>query len=242
MKTMLNLLRYDAATYRRTNKYVMPFLALLVAESGIYAIAPVRVADSYVFSMCLLFFIMVWMGLVYPETVNPVDEQLVMLKIGSAPKYYTAGLAFQFLLGACMSLFATLYPLLMHAVRGFTLYKTSLMASDVMLSFVLHCCVAFCGSSVGGLFHPRIMTDRKMALLLALFVSLTGAVKIGIHRAIPASVAVTWLFPPVSDLMAMFAGLDTFPVGNAMLAMLFVLAYALVLSAVKVTLLCKRKF
>lgn len=242
MKTIINLLRYDFDTYRRTNKYVMPFMALLVAETGIYAIAPVRVADSYTFSLCILFFIMAWIGLAYPDTIDPVDEQVTILKVRGAARYYTAGLAFQFLIGVCMSLFAVLYPLLNNAARSFMLYKTALRVGDVVIAFALHCCMAFVGCAVGGLFHPRIMADRKMALLLVLFVSITGAVKVGIHRALPASAAITWLFPPISDVMSMFAGLDVFPAGMAAWASLIMLAYAAALSAVKIILLCKRRF
>lgn len=243
MKTMRNVLRYQTRSYLVGSRYIMPCAVLLVLEALLYAIAKVRIADSYTASSAILFFVMIWMGLAYTDAEDPVGEQLLVLGIGSHVRHQVYVSVFLALVGTCLAAFATAYPLVANlAFQQGGLFHTPVTASGVLWGFLLHVAVAFMGSAVGMLLHPRIMKDRKMAVLFTLFIGLVGFIKAGIHRVIPASRAVTWLFPPMSDLSERFAGQDVFDPGSLLLMLGLCLLYGAAMTAIRVWLLNRRRF
>lgn len=242
MSVIGNVLRYHARVYARTNKFIMPFSALLIALSGIYAYSPFRPVEAFAFSSTVCFFIMVWIGFTYPEIEDPVSQQLLVLKVRSEAKYWVCNILFMFLLAACVSLFAVLFPIIPHVAKGFTLFRPQLTVSDAGFALILHVLVSCMGIAVGMFFHPRIFPDRKAALLFALFLTVLGSVKIGIHRAFPPAAVITWLLPPVSDITGIFAGKDAFALQDIALAALWAALYASALLGGQVYLLIKKKF
>lgn len=242
MSVIGNVLRYHARVYTRTNKYIMPFAALVIALGGIYAYAPYKAVEHYPFSSTICFFVMVWIGFTYPEVEDPVSQQLLMLKVRSETKYWVCNLLFLFLLSACASLFAVLFPILIHVMYGFTSFSPPLTLSDVGFALMLHLFVSCMGIAVGAFFHPRIFPDRKAALLFVLFLTILGTVKIGLHKALPATAVVTWLLPPLSDIIGLFAGKEEFTLGDIALAALWAALYGSTLLGAQVYLLIKKKF
>lgn len=242
MRTVCNTIRYHADVYIRTPKYVVPFLALLIFLWGAYGYMPVQVVNSFAFTMSVLFFVMVCVGLTYHDTENTVAEQLLILKLGNAWKHYLAQTVFLFLVGTVFSLFTVLFPLLVNIVTNFALYKRPITASDIISAFVVHCFVAYMGSAVGALFHPRIIKDRKLAMLLAVFVAVVGFTKMGIHQQLPIAAACTWLFPPVSNIADLFTGQETFIARHVAYAVGITTLYGTVINAASIIVLIKKKF
>lgn len=64
------------------------------------------------------------------------------------------------------------------------------------------------------LFHPRIVRNRKRALLVLVGVGLVSLSKMGILESMPALKAVLWVFPPVADILAALADEEQFGVGE----------------------------
>jgi hypothetical protein len=242
MKTMRNLLFYHAAVYVRTTKYVMPVAALLIFLAGLYGMAPVEVVDSYGLSMTIFFFILVWIGLTHTEVEDSVSQQLLILKLGKAWKYYASNTLFLFGVSACLGLFATLLPLVSNVTHHFRLYTRPLTAPDMLAAFALHSFVGFMGACVGALFHPRIVKDRKLALLLTAFVAVIGLVKIGIHRMFPLAAALTWLFPPISYMARLLNGQDVFAGASVAWILGISALYGTLAAGLQWALLTKAKF
>lgn len=242
MGRMLSLVGYKAHSYIRANRYFIPLVALLLFQSLHYAVQPVRAADSYGFSAVILFLVMVWTGFAYGEVEDPVSEQLLILKSGSAPLHYASShlllLGFSILLGmACVA-----YPLLADLVLPGELYKARPTLGDALQAILLHSATGFLGASVGVFFHPRILRDRKIGLLCLFFICTVGFVKPGIHRVLPFARAVTWLFPPASEVASAFAGEDHLAFSRTAKAVLLCAAHGLVWSAAQVVILLRRKF
>lgn len=242
MKTIVSALRYHAAVYLRTARYVPPFLAFLVLLAGAYGTVPVQVVNSFAFSMSAIFFVMIAIGMTYADAEDIVSEQLLILRFGCPLAHYIANAVFLFLIGAAFSLFATLYPLVLNILIGFALYKRPVTAADAVWAFVLHCFVAYMGGAVGALFHPRIVRDRKLAMLLATTVAVVGFTKIGIHRILPIAAAVTWVFPPMSDIADMLAGQPAFTARHIATVVGVTALYGTFVNAAQIALLVKRKF
>ncbi|MDF2544273.1 MAG: transport system permease protein [Herbinix sp.] len=85
---MKELLSYQYQAYRRSNKYIMPLITYLFYLGASYQVRPLSIVASLVLSFGTLYFIMVWIGFSYGEVIDPVEEQLLLLKIRSAARYY----------------------------------------------------------------------------------------------------------------------------------------------------------
>lgn len=238
----VSTLRYTARVYIGGGRGVMPAVALLLALSLLYSMAPARVADSYAFSMTILFCVMVWLGLGFDEAEDPVAQQLVILRLGSAVRFFSYGALFLLATSGVFGLFAALYPVGLHALRGGGLFHTSPTPGAVGIAWVLLTAAAFMGGALGALLHPRIVPDRRIARLLALFGAVLCCVRTGVHSMFPASRAVTWLIPPVSRASELLAGLDAFPADVALGLLAQFLLYGVVLSAIRVLVAARRGF
>lgn len=242
MKSVCRAVRYHAAGYLRTTRYVIPAFVLLAFMGGVYGLKPAKVVDSYAFSMGALFFVMVSVGLTYSDVEDAVSEQVLVLKMGSAVKHHMARALFLLTISVAFGLFTALFPVLADVINRFTLFKRPLTFQDVAGALAVSSAVAFLGGATGAALHPRIIRDRKAAILIAAFVALVGFAKIGIHRAAPALRAVTWAFPPISDILDRFVGAEAFTAQNVLFAAGIALAYGAVLTALQIAVLARRKF
>lgn len=242
MKTMTKLLAYHTAVYIRTTKYVMPLAALLISLAGLYGMAPLEVVDSYGLSMVVFFFILIWIGLTHTDVEEPISQQLLILKLGGAWKYHVSNALFLLGVSACLGLFAALFPILSNATHHFQLFKRPLTVPDVLTAFLLHSFVGYMGACTGALFHPRIIRDRKLALLLTFFVAVMALSKVGIHRMFPPAAWVTWVLPPISDMARMLNGQEFFT-GAAVAWILGISAlYGTLAAGLQCALLVKTKY
>lgn len=242
MKTTCNLLRYQAQVYIRSARYVLPFAALLIFLGGLYAYRPMQVVQGFSFSASVLCFVMVAIGLSYPDVEDTVSEQLLVLKMRSAARYETACVLFVGLVGVALAVFCLLFGVLVDALTGFTLFDEPLRLSDALYGLAVHAAMAFLGGAVGGLLHPRIVRDRKMALLLAIFICAVGLVKPGLHGLLPATAWVTWLFPPVAEVSTLFADKLAFDGLTVLRAAGGALLYGAAASVARVLLLVRRGY
>lgn len=242
MKKLISAIGYHSDVYIRTTRYVVPCLLLLIAGGGIYSTAPVRVADSYAYTMAMLFFCMVCIGVTATDADDPVADQLLVLRLGSLSMHVLAKLGFLLFASVVLGILTALFPLLMHVAHGSALYKTPLHAREVLLAIPLHTMAGFLGAVTGSLFHPSLMRERKLAMLAAGFMAVMGFIKIGLHRLLPWTVTVTWILPPISDMVARFTGLDAFPGSSVAAALAIAGAYALVVCVLQVVLISRRKF
>lgn len=242
MRKTIETVKYQILLYFRSPKFVMPLALLLTFLCVLYAVAPVGVIDSFTVTAAGLFFIMVWIGLSCQTLESPVSEQLMVLKLGSPVRYAVCRCLFLVLLGWIVSAAALLYPIAAHAVNRFALFSRTLTLPDAAGAFTLFCCATCMGAAVGSLFHPRILRDRKIALLLTAFIAIAGLAKAGIVRQIPAAGIIAWLLPPLADVISLFTGAEQFSLSSVVLAAALMVGYGILLFALNVFLLYKKKF
>lgn len=242
MRAIYSTLRYQQSVYVRTNKPIMPFTALIILVGLVYAVAPVLPADSYAASATLLCFISAWIGLTYADVEDPVSEQLLVLKLGSLFSYQLACTLFLALVGLTASVLAVAMPLLFNVAYGFILYKEPVTAATVAYGLLLHFCAAFMGTSTGAFFHPRVYANRQIVLLLVFFMLIIGFVKIGLHRVLPFTVALTWLFPPISEISQTLSGEAYFRFGPVLSVCARCLLYGMVLSFLRIAIVVRKRF
>lgn len=242
MSKFSNLLKYHFNVYIKSNKYIMPLAAWLAFMLVAYSIIPVGVVPSCLVSMVCLFFIMVWMSISYTEIVEPVSEQILLLKVRNDNIYYLSKLAFLIIIGLIMSLIGILLPTIQNAVNGFKLYMRAITVYDIIAAFLLYLFISTLGAVTGILLQPRIMKDRKIAVVSTLTIALMGLAKGMLNSNIPFTRFITWIFPPLSNMIECFSGKDYFYINNIITAIFYALTYSLIAYFADLYFLKKKKF
>lgn len=239
---MKNLLIYHFKTYLKSYKLLLPFLIYLIYLFAAYGIMPFAVVSSFSESAGVLFFVMAYVGFSYAELENPVTEQLILLRISNDTLYYLSRLTLLLIIGFLMSILGILYPVILNSINNNHLFTRSLQLEDVAIGFFLHCLMAFLGAMTGSFFHPRLIKNRKMAVLLLFFVAVMSISKGALAGYFPQSHLIAWIFPPVFEILAAFTGLDFFSIPAMLLPVVFGIAYGLVVMIGQIQLLKRSKF
>ncbi|WP_373483266.1 hypothetical protein [Acetobacterium sp.] len=239
---MKNLLVYHFKTYLRSYKLLLPFLIYLIYLFAAYGIMPFSIVSSFSESTGVLFFIMAYVGFSYAELENPVTEQLVLLRVNNDTLYYLSRLTVLFIISFVMSILGILYPLVLNIVNNNHLFTRSLQFEDVLIGLFLHCLMAFLGTITGSFFHPRIIRNRKMAVLLLFFASVMGISKGALADYFPPTRLIVWVFPPVFDILTAFTNLEFFVIPAMALPVTLAIVYGLVLMFGQILFLKRAKF
>ncbi|MDZ5726651.1 hypothetical protein [Acetobacterium sp. K1/6] len=239
---MKNLLVYHFKTYLKSYKLLLPFLIYLIYLFTAYGIMPFSIVSSFSESAGVLFFIMAYVGFSYAELENPITEQLVLLRINNDTLYYLSRLTMLLIIGVVMSIIGILYPLVLNVINNNHLFTRNLQFEDVAIGLSLHCLMAFLGAMTGSFFHPRIIRNRKMAVLLLFFVAVMGISKGALADYFPQTRLIAWVFPPVFDILAAFTGLEFFSLPAMALPVALTIIYGFVLIIGQIELLKRAKF
>lgn len=242
MNKLKELLKYHFMIYKKSNKFIMPLLAWMICMYTFYSTKPISVVSSFGVSMGALFYIMVWIGLSYTEIDDPVSEQLLIFKVGSENIYNISKIMVVVFIGIVMSLIGVIIPVIINTINNFQLYTRGLTIADVGVAFLLHSFVGLLGAATGNLLHPRIMKDRKMAVILTFTIALMSMVKGPMNIKIPSTRFITWVFPPLYDITEYFNGDEYFLMYDVGSAILSISVYSIILIFVQLYFLKRNKF
>jgi len=241
-RTIRQLTLYQFEQYVKTNKYVMPFIALLVVQFGLYMMIPVDVVSSFIISGVFIFLIMVWIGVTSWELEDQVSEQVIILRIRSEKIYYVSTVVFLGLLSIYVSILALIFPLIQNVLNNNQVFIRQLQSDDIICAFLLISAYGFAGGILGSFFHPRIMRDRKTALTLTLLIAILSVTKLSVKQTLPSAALVTWVVPPVSEAVELFQKESYFVLWKVVAGYVMMVGYAGILAFVKIKLLIRNKF
>lgn len=239
---MKSLLNYHIKMYIKSNKFIAPFLFWIVFLSFNYMVKPSSYLPSIGFSGMILYFIMIWVSFSYMDSEDTVSEQIIILKIQSAGKYYISKILFLLIISVGLSLVGDIYPLFKHILNDNSLFTRNLTVCDMICSFLLLSSFTFLGCALGSMFHPRIVSDRKIAVVLVLLAGLLGYVKGPLCENTPVLKFILWIFPPVYDIIVQFNELEYFNFNVIIKSIILSLIYSLILFLVQIFILKKKKF
>ncbi|MBP1044977.1 hypothetical protein I6N96_01705 [Enterococcus sp. BWM-S5] len=243
MKTLTDLLNYQRLSYFKSSRFVMPLVWLLLLQLAIYTTPrPIGLMDSIFMSCMYTFLIAMWVGLSYNNLEDEVGEQLLILRVKSETVYYLSISVFLLILSAIISLISAIAPLIAAIVSQQTLFDRPFETNDFFCSLLLLFSCACAGSALGSLLHPRIIKDKKLILLTALFLVVFSSARLAMVREYSFLKFILWVIPPVADITKAYPVSTAFsrPVTFQLFGQLLI--YAGAFSAVKIGLLKKIKF
>lgn len=128
---------------------------------------PVDICSSYLLSGVFQFVLLTFVALSMSGSEETVEEQLLLLH-GNKWRAYCVSremtlCMISFLYGALLA-FVSVF---LNCINRFSLYKRTLLFSDVAAGTMIIIGSGLAGIAIGDLLHPRIMGDRKMAVAAA---------------------------------------------------------------------------
>ena len=242
---MIALIKYHFKTYFKSSKFIMP-LALYVIFMVMMCGGAVNDATSIlVISIVSSYFLMVWSSFVFTDCEDLIAEQIAILKAKSIKKFYLSKNIFIALWGLVYSLLGILIPTIWKIIS--TVFKMgefkNFTISNLLTAFLIHICVCLLGAAVGFVWHPRIMSNRKIAAIGAFSVGAMGIINGPLAEDIAAVGFIKWLFPPIYYLLEKI-GMGDMPLvlGNAIIPMLLCVVYAIVFIVINIVVLYKKGF
>ncbi|MBD7911927.1 MULTISPECIES: hypothetical protein [Clostridium] len=242
MKTFNALFKYHFITYLKTNKFVIPMIVWVTIMCISYSVKPVGVVSSFVITAMCLFFIMLWITFSYMDGIDEVAEQLIILKTRKQSIYYLSKNIFLMLIGLFMSIMGVLLPIVGNFVNMFSLFNRELVMWDIFSALIIHVVFAILGCSLGTLFQPRCIKNRKIAIELAIFIAVISLVKVGIMQKVPEVKYIDWILPPTGEIQDCFNNKDIFYLSDIVKSMLYGIIYSFVLNIINIEMLKRKLF
>jgi hypothetical protein len=209
----------ELRVYLRAGKIILPLLLLIGYPLIFYAIAPVDVVSSFALSATVAFAVSAWIGLSRAWGEEPILVQILWVKSGVLRFLWAQEIVTLLVCAACGA-FLVAFPALWSLFRR-GLFVRPLEARDALSALCAHLAASVAGGGFGGLFHPRLVRDRKIAYLACIFLSLLGLTGGIMGLPVPLRAAL----PPLYDLIARAGQADAFPRGYAPLLCAWCLLY-----------------
>ena len=218
----------------------LPTIILLGFLWIMYHVPPISVSSSFVLSAVFLFFVCLFISLGMNGKEDDIFEETLLLHCRSTANYYIARELLLFAICFVFSLVLTLFPAIWYLTHK-SFFERAMIPIDVILggANILVCGLA--GTQIGDLFHPRVISKRRDALLFATLLSILTICKFGLIEFNPLFKALNYLLPPVLDAYKMVAK-DCFETKGMLLICLHLLIYSVVILLIKMRLLTLKKY
>jgi len=242
MKCFNELMKFHFVIFMKTNKIVMPVLLWIVFMGTAYSTMPLEIVSSFIVSLFFLYILMTCISLSYTDSVDVISEQVLIFKVGNENRYYLSKVTFLIILGTIASLIGILFPLMKDIILDNRLFSRAITIQDLGCAFILHVSAAILGIVTGMLFQPRIIKDRKKALLYTGLFVVMAMVKIQLVKEFSIAKFIAWIFPPLADITNLFSGKKYFYFEDITKAIIYVGVYSIVVIIINIYLLRKNKF
>ena len=236
------LVKYQLRIYVKENRFLMPLVVMLVLLYFMYSISPVDVVSSFSLSCYIIFSIMVWIGYTVSAAEDLVMEQIEMLRVESAWCYYMGKVLFVFVLGFAGTCLCLFFPVAVNMIKQGQLFDRQLTLPDLLHAFFLLLGSSFAGGALGSILHPTVMRERKMALLLTILAAVLTIIKGAAVQEISVLKWITWVLPPVNNVMGSYGHAEYFSFLQTLKIFLFLMTYGIIYSMIKSAVSYKRKF
>lgn len=217
MRNVLVIIKYRLHIWLKGHLYVMPLVALGLFDSFCLSLKPVHPVTCMVMLCFVLFLIMVWTGSMIVTREDTVEEQLLWLRVPQKRIYHMGKGLFLLTVALIAAVLALAIPVLWSALTTGGVFSRPLTKGDLVQSLLLLLGCACCGIAVGSLFSPRVMRDRKLALLLTALLAV-AAILASVLKKYAVVGWFMWLLPPVSCIAEVYGSSEFFqPAQTAML-------------------------
>lgn len=240
MKNIVEMAKYRLHIWIQGRLYIMPLVVLALYDGFCFSIRPVQLVTCVVVLCFVLFLTMVWTGYMLADRENPVEEQLLYLRVVRKSSYYVGKSLFLISVQFLFAILAMLMPLIL-AVTAADTFSGTVTAGDLAQSFLLLLGSASAGMALGSLLSPGVMRDRKLSLLLTMLLAVVSVLGSTLKKYAVAGWFV-WLLPPISVIGEAYGSGGPFLQGRTIALWGMLVLYSMVYLLVRDTISYKRRF
>lgn len=203
----------------------------------IYTISPNPVMESYAFSSVWLFIVSAWIVWGFADLEPETQQSVTALHAGSAVAYHLSKLLLMGAVGMLLASFAVMYPALAGKLERWPAPEEWLAAACVHIAMFLL-----------GMGIALWFTDRGFGRTAASLPALIGVLVLSLASAkaiapLPDSMAfVRWLLPPAGILSEVLTQLEHDKAWLTISALMYALAYAVLLCGSFVSRAARKRF
>ncbi len=220
---LISVLKYNFKMYMKSHKYIMPFFIFIIYMVMAYSIRLLDIVGSMVSSAAFLFALMTWIGFTYCSNIELIAEEVLILKLRSHTRYWISKIIFMGVVGVFFSILSVGLPIIYNLICN--VFKYPVTFSDIVVSFIIHMFLSIIGALIGMLLQPRIISNRKMAILGAIFIVLMSIIKGPVINEVPYSKYVMWIFPPINEVSTAYLNLMHFNIPNLIMPLIIMIIY-----------------
>ena len=220
---LISVLKYNFKMYMKSHKYIMPFFIFIIYMVMAYSIRLLDIVGSMVSSAAFLFALMTWIGFTYCSNIELIAEEVLILKLKSHTRYWISKIIFMGVVGAFFSILSVGLPIIYNLICN--VFKYPVTFSDIFVSFFIHTFLSIIGALIGMLLQPRLISNRKMAILGAIFIVLMSIIKGPVINEVPYSKYVMWIFPPINEVSTAYLNLMHFNIADLIMPLIIMIIY-----------------
>lgn len=220
---LISVLKYNFKMYMKSHKYIMPFFIFIIYMVMAYSMRLLDIVGSMVSSAAFLFALMTWIGFTYCSNIELIAEEVLILKLKSHTRYWISKIIFMGVVGAFFSILSVGLPIIYNLICN--VFKYPVIFSDIFVSFIIHMFLSVIGALIGMLLQPRIISNRKMAMLGAIFIVLMSIIKGPVINEVPYSKYVMWIFPPINEVSTAYLNLMHFNIPSLIMPLIIMIIY-----------------
>lgn len=220
---LISILKYNFNMYIKSYKYIMPFFIFIAYTGMAYYIMPVDIVGSMISSAAFIFALMTWIGFTYCNDVDLITEEILILNLKSHTRYWISKIIFMSVVGLFFSILSIGLPIIYNLICN--VFKAPVTFSDVFVSFLIHMPLSIIGALIGLLLQPRIISNRKMAMLGAIFIVLMSIAKDPVINEFSYAKYIVWIFPPINKISKAYLNLIHFNIPNLIMPLIIMIIY-----------------
>ncbi|CDM70328.1 putative membrane protein [Clostridium bornimense] len=233
---MVALIKYNWRIYLKSHKYILPIFILIINMVVTYTLRPIDITGTFIFSACLLFFVMAWMGYTYFDAEQNTSEEILILKSKNYTQYLLSKILMLQFFGVLLSLFSTIIGI---TCGGF-LYPLTIV--DIVSILIIHIVFSNIGVVFGMFFQPRIISNTKTSRLLIFLLIIVSIFKEQIVKEVVLSKFIIWILPPINMFTEIFLHLHHFSLIRLLVPIITMAVYTVFEAALLVTIMKKRLY
>ena len=238
MKSVFSLYKFKMNIALRSAVLVIPTVLTLTFLWAMYSVTPIQVSVSILLSGFFLFAISVFLSMMIQMKENDIQEEVLLYHSRSKINYYISRELVLVSIVLVYAVILLLYPMIRSFLNsGF--FTRQLKPEDVIYGGLILIGSGFCGIALGDLFHHRIFSHIRYALIGVIFVSLLAVCKYGLADTFSGFKILHVITPPIMDGFRMVGKTDVFDKVGSLKIFAHMLIFTAAAVIIKIKLLCR---
>lgn len=239
---IVSMTKYRLHRYFYSSRPVIPLIVTACFLEAMYSVRPMNVGSGYILSGIFQFILMTFVALSINGNEENVEEQLLLFH-GNGWGAYCMAREITLLVISCLyGVLLTFGPVIVNCFNHFSFFTRTLTAGDVAMGAIIILGSGFAGIAIGDVLHPRIMSERKIAISVAVVIMLLSIVKDAIIEEYRFLAFFGILLPSIMKPARDLGNGDCFEIKSVMAFILMMALYYSVIVVIKNLILNRKKF